>query len=379
MVQRENEKAMKQKKSGEYFSEWVVGVFMVAVLGLLAYFTIIISGIDLLRGTTKIPIQATFTDVGGLKIRDPVIVRGMTVGTVDDMSLSQGRVDVTLMVRKDVKLKEDYRLSIYSSSLLGGNYLLLEEGEGAELAPGTVLKGEAPREWMRDLSQMVTDIREATGDGRLKSIVSNLDAVALSFKTVVARVEEGKGLLGKLFSEDLSLYNDLSNAVANLRSVTMKIDTGTNSLGRLLNDDGRTYANVKDLVANLKSVSGRLERGEGTLGKLLSSDESIYRDLREMTERLNMVAGQLEKGEGSLGKLLKDDSKIYDDLAATVANLRTVTDRLEKGEGTLGKLSADSALYEDIHGLIKDVRQTVDNFRDTTPITAFSSLLMGGL
>ena len=30
-------------------------------------------------------------------------------------------------------------------------------------------------------------------------------------------------------------------------------------------------------------------------------------------------------------------------------------------------------------GLIKDVRQTVDNFRDTTPISAFASLIMGGL
>lgn len=370
---------MRQKKNSEFFSECVVGIFMVAVLGLLAYFTIIISGIDLLRGTAKVPMRAVFRDVGGLKIRDPVILRGMTVGTVDGMALTNGRVNVSLLVRRDVKLREGCRLSIYSSSLLGGNYLLLEEGAGAPLPAGALLEGETPREWMRDLGQVVADIREATAGGRLKSIVTNLDAAVCSIKTAAARVEQGQGTLGKLFSDDLSLYNDLSNAVASLRSIAVKIDAGTNSLGRLLNDGGGVYADARELVANLRSVSGRLERGEGTLGKLLSSDDTVYRDLRELTARLNTVAGRLEKGEGTLGKLMKDDNKVYDDLSATVANLKTVTDRLEKGEGTLGKLSADSELYDDVHGLIKDVRQTVDNLRDTTPITAFSSLIMGGL
>lgn len=95
-------------------------------------------------------------------------------------------------------------------------------------------------------------------------------------------------------------------------------------------------------------------------------------------ERIKNVSVRLDEGQGTLGKLMKDD-KMYDDLGATVANLKLVTDRLAQGEGTLGKLSADDQLYNDVHGLIKDVRQTVDNFRDTTPISAFASLIMGGL
>jgi len=76
---------------------------------------------------------------------------------------------------------------------------------------------------------------------------------------------------------------------------------------------------------------------------------------------------------------MKDDNKIYNDIEATMANLKTVSDRLANGEGTLGKLTADDQLYKDVHGLIKDVRQTVDNFRDTMPITAFTSILAGAL
>ena len=52
---------------------------------------------------------------------------------------------------------------------------------------------------------------------------------------------------------------------------------------------------------------------------------------------------------------------------------------MEKGEGTLGKLSADSKLYDEVTALLKDVRQIVDNYRDTTPISTFGSLIGGAL
>ena len=41
----------KRGRGGEFFSELMVGVFMVAVLALLAYFTIIVAGVDIMNGT----------------------------------------------------------------------------------------------------------------------------------------------------------------------------------------------------------------------------------------------------------------------------------------------------------------------------------------
>jgi phospholipid/cholesterol/gamma-HCH transport system substrate-binding protein len=367
------------KKNSEIFSEVIVGVFMIAVLALLGYFTIIISGVELFNGNGKVPVTVRFQDVGGLRVSDSVVLRGMPVGSVTDMRLEDSGVKVSLAVGKDVKFKEGYVITVCSGSLLGGNYLLIEEGKGAEMPKGAELAGQAPSNWLRELSEIVGKLKEATEGDHLKKIVSNIEEASGSIKALAARVEDGKGTLGKLFAEDNALYNDLSNTVANLKSVTARIDSGTNSLGRLLNDDGCVYGDLKSSIANLKSISERLEKGEGTVGKLLSSDDTIYRDLQETMERIKSVAVRLDNGEGTLGKLMKDDNKVYNDLDATVANLKLVTDRLAKGEGTLGKLSADEQLYNDVHGLVKDVRQTVDNFRDTTPISAFASLLMGGL
>jgi phospholipid/cholesterol/gamma-HCH transport system substrate-binding protein len=370
---------MRIRNNKEVFSEIIVGVFMTAVLGLLVYFTIIISGIEVFGGKSKVPVAVRFSDVGGLKVRDSVMLRGMTVGSVSEMKLQNGGVRVMLLVQRDVVFREGYSISVCAGSLLGGNYLLIVEGKGAEVPKGSELAGQSPNNWMRDLGEIVANLKEATAGDHLKNIITNLDAAVTSIKLAVTRVEEGKGTLGKLFSEDNSLYSDLSNTVANLKSVTTKIDSGQNSLGRLLNDDGGAYTNLSATIANLKSITDRLEKGEGTLGRLLSSDDKVYRDLEDTVASVKNVAASLEKGEGTLGKLIKDDNKIYNDLDATVANLKAVTDRLVKGEGTLGKLSADDKLYEDVHALIKDVRQTVDNYRDTTPISAFASLLMGAL
>ena len=121
------------KKRSDVFAETIVGIFMAAVLALLVYFTIVISGVDLLVGRTKVPMKVEFTDVGGLKDRDSVMFRGMKVGVIEQIDLSKTNVVMTVRVTSDVVLRESYRISVASLSLLGGNYLLLEEGTGKPL------------------------------------------------------------------------------------------------------------------------------------------------------------------------------------------------------------------------------------------------------
>ncbi|MCL2104812.1 MAG: MlaD family protein [Kiritimatiellaeota bacterium] len=368
------------RKSGSGFAaELMVGVFMVAVLGLLFYFTVVISGRDLLSGKRSVPVEVTFTNVGGLKVRDSVVVRGMVVGSVSGMQIGRDSVRVTLSLPSDVAFREGYRIDVRATSMLGGNNLVIEEGDGNVLPSGTVLVGQSPVNWMRDLGEVVSNLREATSGMSLKNTVANLEETSEALKNLIARVNDGKGTLGKLFSEDETLYQDLSKTVANIRVITEKLGEGDGSLARLFNDDGGIYDDLRGAIANVKAISDRLERGEGTIGRLLSSDDLLYNDLNATMANLKSFTERLEKGEGSLGMLMKDDNKIYNNIDATVANLKTVSERLANGEGTLGKLSADDQLYKDVHGLIKDVRQTVDNFRDTMPITAFTSILAGAL
>ena len=45
---------MSRRKRSDAFSEAIVGLFMIAVLALLVYFTIVISGVDVLKGRQKV-------------------------------------------------------------------------------------------------------------------------------------------------------------------------------------------------------------------------------------------------------------------------------------------------------------------------------------
>ncbi len=388
------------KKNSDVFSEVVVGVFMAAVLALLVYFTVIISGVDVLFGREKAFARIAFTDVGGLKERDNVIYRGMKVGIVEKIELAPTNVMVTVLVDRDVVLRETCQASVSALSLLGGNYLLLEEGAGAvQPLATTVFRGDPPIDWMRDLGRIAGSLNEVLNDGSFKSIVSNFEATAENVNKIVARVARGEGTAGRLLSRDDTVYQDLREAVAGAKravgdaektfdgarktfdhaaAVAERLDRGEGTLGRLLSKDDAVYADLKQTLANAAAISARIERGEGTLGRLTAKDDALWGDLTNAVANVRAATEKLKKGEGLLGRAFSDTA-LADDAAKLVANLRAVSERLEKGEGTLGKLVAEREMYDEVNAALKDVRQIIDNYRDTTPITTFGALATGAL
>lgn len=388
------------KKNSDVFSEVVVGVFMVAVLALLVYFTVVISGVDVLFGREKALARIAFTDVGGLKERDNVIYRGMKVGIVEKIELASTNVMVTVLVDRDVVLRETCQASVSALSLLGGNYLLLEEGAGAvQPLATTVFRGDPPIDWVRDLGKIAGSLNEVLNDGSFRSIVSNFEATAENVNKIVARVERGEGTAGRLLSRDDTVYRDLREAVAGAKravgdaektfdgarktfdhaaAVAERLDRGEGTLGRLLSKDDAVYADLKQTLANAAAISARIERGEGTLGRLTAKDDALWGDLTNAVANVRAATAKLKSGEGLLGRAF-NDAALADDAAKLVANLRTVSERLEKGEGTLGRLMTERELYDEVNAAIKDVRQVIDNYRDTTPITTFGALATGAL
>jgi phospholipid/cholesterol/gamma-HCH transport system substrate-binding protein len=365
---------MKQKSG---FGDLLVGLFVAGVLVLLAFFTIIISGSDLLRGNGQ-RLQVRFGNVGGLRAHDKVIVHGVPVGQVKKMSLDpENHVRVEVLLETRVQMRGGYQITVVNSSMLGGNHLQIEPGTNAPLPDTTLFIGEPPRDLMRDVTEVVAGLRRTLED---EGTLANLRKASASLAEVLGRVERGEGTLGKLFSRDDTIYTNINTTVANLRTISDRLEKGEGTLGKLLSPDETLYKDVSTVAANLKALSDRLEKGEGTMGKLLSKDDTLYKDVSAVAANLRAVSERLEKGEGTLGKLLSKDDQIYRDAAQTIANLRAVSERLEKGEGTLGKLlSSDDTLYQDVKGLVGDARQTLDGIRETTPVTTFSTILMGGL
>ena len=339
---------MSRRKKNDVFSEAIVGLFMVAVLALLVYFTIIISGVDVLKGRQKVIANITFNGVGGLKEHDNVMYRGTKVGGVEDVFVTPSNLIVKIEVDKAVVLRESYRISVCSLSMLGGQFLMLEEGEG-EIVDITAqtLVGETPSDWMRDMADIAKNLKSLTSSESVNTIITNVEAVSSSAKEVARRLEQGEGMLGRLLSPDDPIYAEATNAVADARR----------------------------MLANAAEISERIKAGEGTVGKLLSPDADLYADLKDSVASFKKACEQIKLPEN----MDKDVAEIMAGANKLLANLNEVSEKLKNGEGTLGKLATDSSMYDEVQGAIKDVRQVLDNYRDTTPISTFGSLIMGGL
>ena len=252
--------------------------------------------------------------------------------------------------------------------MLGGNYLLLEEGEGATLPlETTAFVGEKPSDWMRDVSDIARNLKDFTAGGELKSIVTNLEAASANVKTVTDRIARGEGTLGQLLSTNDTVYADLQRTLANAGEISDRLADGKGTLGQLLSTNDTVYADLQKTLANAGEISERLRRGEGLAGRLLAKDDPIYANLDGAIADFRRACDSLDLGET---KARAND---------LLANLNAVAEKLAKGEGTLGRLVNEDELYREVQGLAKDVRQTLDNFRDTTPISTFGSLIMGGL
>lgn len=359
-------------------NDLIVGLFVFLVFLGLGLFTIVLSGMSFF-GEGGSTLYVKFERVGGLRRHDSVIVRGMPVGQVKALSLKEDGVLVTLSLVQPVTVREGYLVRAESTSLLGGMQLVLDTGDGAKIACSekNPLLGLPPENVMDGARDLIDDIRTSLNEGGIRT---NLEAIVEDIRVVTDNLRSGQGTLGRLLSTNEAFYADLSSIVSNIASVAARVERGEGTVGRLLSSDETPYNQLTNFVANLYDIGERVGRGEGMVGRLLSSDETTYNQLTNFVANLDSIGQRLNGGEGAIGRLLSPDDPIATDLADTVHNLKTITDRLEKGEGLLGQLMReDGEIGKEVNGLLKDGRDLLDDFRETSPVSTFSSIFFGAL
>lgn len=365
-------------KKMTFSNDTIVGVFVFAVFVGLVLFTIVLSGMSFIgeKGTN---LFIEFDRVGGLRRHDSVIVRGMPVGQVKSLELREDGVLVTVDLTVPVKIHEGYSVRAESTSLLGGMHLVIDAGEGKliESSPEKPLLGLPPENVMESANNLIVDLRKSLNDG---GILTNLEAIVADFRIVSDNLSAGQGTLGHLLSDDNTFYYDMASSVSNINEITERLANGEGTLGKFLSSDETPYNQITNFICNLDAIGTRLERGEGTMGRLLSSDETPYNQLTNFVSNLDIIGARLERGEGTIGRLLAKDDPMATDLADTISNLKIITGRLERGEGLLGQLMReDGEIGIQINGLLKDGRDMIDDMRETSPISTFSSIFFGAL
>jgi phospholipid/cholesterol/gamma-HCH transport system substrate-binding protein len=118
--------------------DWIVGIFVLVGLGAIATLSISIGGATY-SGKGGLTLYATFDEIGGLKDRAPVLIAGVKVGLVENISLSEDyRAKVQFDVDDTLMLPIDSSASIRTAGLLGDQFIHIELGAEEE----TLVAGE---------------------------------------------------------------------------------------------------------------------------------------------------------------------------------------------------------------------------------------------
>jgi phospholipid/cholesterol/gamma-HCH transport system substrate-binding protein len=108
--------------------DFVVGLFVVAGFAAIGYLSLSVGGVSI-GGGGGLELSAEFDEIGGLKTRAPVVISGVKVGQVTDISLaSDYRARVGLDLDRQLELPTDTSASIVTAGILGDRYISLQLG-----------------------------------------------------------------------------------------------------------------------------------------------------------------------------------------------------------------------------------------------------------
>jgi phospholipid/cholesterol/gamma-HCH transport system substrate-binding protein len=319
-------------------------------IGIMSLFALVIASvlIFLVSGEggffwQRYSIKTTFADIEGLKVGAPVRVAGVEVGAVKEMGFVGDKVEVTMQVGKEQQSRITNRstASLGSVSLLGEAAVDISANSQGTPIPewGYVPTGPAP-------GSLATAAEAAT---------KGLEQTS----AILAGVQEGRGTLGKLVTDDL-LYQQLNDFVESAEAVTRGINAGRGTLGRLVTNPAAAKS-LEQSLQNLEMVTGRIRNGEGSLGHLLN-DDALSKSVTSATTNLDAITGRINKGEGTAGKLVTD-AELYNRLNSMADRLDKLAAALNQGEGTAGQLLHDKQLYENMNGAVTELHNLMKDIR----------------
>jgi len=107
-----------------------VGVFVALGAAALFGLAIQVSNVQFFDARGGYELELRFENIGGLRTRAPVTVGGVRVGQVADVELDSSTYEAKVTVRIDERYEfpEDTSASIYTSGLLGEQYIALDPG-----------------------------------------------------------------------------------------------------------------------------------------------------------------------------------------------------------------------------------------------------------
>jgi len=332
------------------WTELRVGLFVLVALCVIASAIFYITGAGFLG--PKYRLKTYLPETAGITNGAPVRLDGVDIGNVEGVSFvprtpghtPERNRNIELVLRIDKRFQPhimtDSTAKLMTDGLLGNRYVNISRGfTGAPMKDNQEVPG--------------------TAEQGLSDVMASMQGLTVDIHDVIARLEDGKGTLGKLLTDDQA-YNNLNSLLSKSNQMVGDIQKGHGTLGKLVASD-EMYTKANSTLDNLNGIVSDARGGKGTIGRLLN-DPSLYDEAKKALENGNSVIADVKAGKGTLGKLTTDD-ELYNKLRESSTNLANATAKLNDNTTTAGKLFSDPKLYDNLTGLTGDLRLLIGDFR----------------
>ena len=278
---------------------------------------------------------ARYENIGQLPLSSPVLIHGMSVGTVSSIELDDDlrSIIVTMTLDKGLRIPADAQANIISTGLMGGKAIELRvsgpciNDNCAE--PGSFLPGKVKGMFDSFLDPGTLDSVKATIGAILNTLGDSLTSPTAD-------------------NEIAKTYQDLSTLIRNLASITGTLDKSMGTYDR----------HLQASLSNVSILTGALAKNQDKISNSIAHLESITRQLDEA-----------KIGE-DVSLLMKNANTTMAELNATLVDAKTtfkqfsvISTDLQEGKGTMGKLLKDPELYDNLNRSTKNLDLFLQDFR----------------
>lgn len=285
----------------KFSKEYKVG-FLAVVSCVILYF-----GVQFLKGSdffsTTNTYYAIYSEIDGLTVSNQVLINGLSVGRVSDISIMQNednKLLVAIDIESDILLGDSTVALLFDSDLLGSKAISLQVGKVmTPLNDGDTIIGRIDKGFSEAIQQTAMPI------------IDNIDSAFSNINILLANLNSNNRAINSIFAKFDSAATDLQSMVSDNRQNITEIMTDMNAVTAVLSDTERGLApflakmnnmadSLNDLqlkqtveeaylaMENLKEITAKINQGNGSLGKLMNND-SLYNNFNQSARDLDRL------------------------------------------------------------------------------------------
>ena len=259
-----------------------IKVGITTVISLAVFIWIMAWAKNFLVTSNDIKIAVYFDNVSGLEIDDDVTVRGLRMGFVQDITLDQNILLVTLSVDNRIDLRKDAEFWLVTVDLMGDKKIEIYPGR---LKDKLDLSKIHTGHFQPDLSAMMETVAAMKDD-----IFTIVDDIKISLKAI-------NGYL-----TDENVKDDFKSTLKNMHTLTAKLDA-------MLTENRDNIAQITENTAAIsKDAKEFFDQNKENLNNSIANLNSVLAKSDSLIDQFNYFASETKQGKNNLGKFLYDDS-----------------------------------------------------------------------